>query len=382
MPLRLAKAMMHCSNTIRSVQPDDKKKKPTMANIPATAITWTCRYKITSPSGFSNMPSNRDAVAFSDDSSVLSIAYGNFVTFWDNQETRLLTTARHLDGDGASGNPIESLTFVKSSRCEDMLLTQSKGGVTLQSPFGAASARSLPHWNWGVPQYKRNRLVVTSACLLETHDCIAVSIYHKSRDESEIVFIDMDSGEVGLRDDSDDGDPLATFVGGICGRIVSLRSVGKRLTVSRWENAEKKNLRSRNLVRLYALTHRGELLSIVEHGRGGEDTTKSTELNNQGQLLPDRGGPRLNIISQQRPPSSSDDQGTNKRRRLGGYQDPLVEQGNHSMPATPRLAIDNFGMDVVGNDTTRAASSTGDLPALNGSFVRAFVGRGLSRHGK
>ena len=358
---------------------DDKKKKHLAeASGPATTMTWTCLYKITSPSGFSNMPTNRDALAFSDDSSVLSIAYGNFITLWDTQETRLLTTVRHLGGDGVSDVAIDSLQFVNSEFCQDMLLTTSRGGVTLQSPFGVASARSLPQWNWGVPRHKSKRMIVTSACLMETHDCVAVALYHTDRDESEIAFIDMGTGELGIKTDESDDHPTTNFIEGISGRIVSIRSAGKRLTVSRWGSSDKKRS-TKNPVRLFALTHNGELLCIAEGDRSGDGKTKHfhRDENNHMQLLSDDSGPRLNIPPQKF--ASDEDQRIKRRRLLVNVQDDYEE--TYSMPATPKFAVDNFGIPTAGDD--RAATTpapTSDLPALNGSFVRAFVGRNLSRH--
>ena len=105
---------------------------------------WLCQFKVTNPSGYSNFRTGSNAVDFSSDGSILAICYGNMITLWDHKEATLLTALQHLDNDRA---PIESLSFVKTALLNDLILTRSRTGVALQSPYGKGNES----WSWALP---------------------------------------------------------------------------------------------------------------------------------------------------------------------------------------------------------------------------------------
>ena len=129
--------------------------------------TWICQYKVTSPSGYSNHPTGKDAVAFSSDSSVLAIGYGHMITIWDRQRMALLTCLPHLNGDDA----VESVDFIE----HDLVLSKSSSGVSAQSPFPLQEQNDMG-WGWMAPGMGAS-MCVSSTCFLEAKNAVAVSLY-------------------------------------------------------------------------------------------------------------------------------------------------------------------------------------------------------------
>jgi hypothetical protein len=347
---------------------------------PPTAPSWSCRYKVTTPCGFSNMVTHRDAVAFSNDSSILAIGYGNFVTLWDTRETRLLTSVRHLESGGTGSDyedapttAIDSIQFINTNRSHDLLLTQSQAGIALQSPFGVLAGSCLPRWSWGIPTRFQKGLVVSSACFMPNHDSFAVSMYSTLKDKSSVVWIDAETGDLGLKLDSDTTSNPTSCMDDIPGRLVSIRSLGQRRVISKWLSSGDRA--KTNPVRLYGLTSRGTLLSFTERATGGSRGGSNNDtfaramvpnlLYNDEWSDEEEGAPRLHV-------------GRNKRART----EPSIPLGTISGVLVPKLAVNIFGgssRDEGG--ASSVAPPTFDLPALSGAFVRAFVGRNLARQG-
>jgi hypothetical protein len=310
----------------------------TNSQIPA----WTCRYKVTIPAGFSNFSCRRDGVAFSEDASILAICFGNMITLWDNDEVRFLTSLRHLEGDPAT---IDSVKFVNTTRSQDLLLTKSSAGITLQSPFGDQGG--FQSWSWGIPEGVQGMLV-SDVEMIESHESVGISIFDQYSGQSRVVFIDAATGMPGIK--GEDSNSTAA-IDGIEGRIRSIGAVGRLQKVtSGWSDESKTN---KNPIRVYTLTSRGELLLFQSDE--DETATRSEWMD----VTSVSNGPKLDL-----PNRSSDGR---KRHRPG------TEVPSAALEASnPTMAVEIFG-------GSSGPPSSSDLPALSGAFVRAFVGRNLSR---
>ncbi|KAL3911103.1 MAG: hypothetical protein SGILL_007413 [Bacillariaceae sp.] len=304
------------------------------------AHTWICQYKVTTPSGFSNYPTKEKGVAFSDDGSILAISFGKSVTLWDADEARLLTNFTH-DFD-ASG--IDKVSFINPGLRQDLLLVQSKDGLSLRSPFGKfGNTASFSAWDFS----PKDKAIISATELVDTHACIAVALYFPKKDQSRITFLDAQTG----------GAAFFQMPNDIDGRIDALCATGKRKKKSNWSNDTAK--KETTALNLYALTSTGELFQITE---GSSKQLSATSSPMMMMSSASQFGPRLDMIS----PASGDQ----KRQRV-------VPRLQSDGAGPKKMALEVFGLAASDAGTTQA--STVELPSLSGNFVRSFVGRGLSR---
>jgi hypothetical protein len=310
---------------------------------------WTCRFKVTIPAGCSNLPTSRDGVAFSDDGSTMAVCFGNNVTLWDTKEGRYLTSLRHLD---CSERIIDSVQFASPGLVQDFLLIKSASGVSLQSPFG--SRGSVEGWKWAVPMGIK-AFSVTDVTVVESHAAVGVTVFNSTTGHSRLIFIDAASGKPGLAVDDSESIEL---VDGIETCLSSLCSVGKYETQSNWGN--KKRISSPAL-KLYSLTTDGDLVCF----RTDADDTPS--LSSALEDPPARKGPTLDIGS-----------GAAARKRVRRTLDALPRP--EADPATKKMAVEVFGLVYADEQIKSGTPATADLPSLSSNFVRAFVGRSLSRN--
>lgn len=319
------------------------------ANDPATS--WTCRYKIKTPSGFSNFSTGANGVSFSDDGSIIAIAFGVMVTLWDSDDARFLTSFRCFDPH----SDVEVVQFINPGRHQDLLLVQSLTGVSLRSPYGPdGTSASFRAWNFALSTDEMMSSVITSSALVESHACLAVAVFSHHKNQSRVILIDAASGNVGL---SEDGKSSMGLVGGVNGRIIGLCAVGKLKLPSKWIDTNESPTPSP--LTLYALTDAGNLLLFTE------DSTKfaaSTEWKSLSQPV----GPRLDIGN-----------GTIDRRKRQRPIDASSISLFSAESSSKKMATDIFGF-AAGDDST-AGPATSALPSLSRNFVRSFVGRSLSR---
>jgi WD40 repeat protein len=308
---------------------------------------WECRYKITTPAGYSNFATGRSGVAFSSDASTLAISFGHMVTLWDHREMTLLTSLRHIDNDLAA---IESITFLDTKRLPDMLLTRSSTGVSLQSPYGSRGPTNLG-WTWTIPGSAKN-LSVCHAEFLPVNDVVAIAIYNQKTDSCRIVWIHAVTGEpVAVHD-------AIQIVDNIPGKILSVAAVGKSPRKSNWTRTESIDTPP---TRLCVLTAKGEMIlldtqvaDLLEPGL--EATTMVGSTVPAVPVLSVRAG---NIRKRPREVLRAEDLGD--------------DSGNK------RLSLDNFG--GVTGEGSASSNLASELPHLRGSFARAFVARNLRRVG-
>ena len=304
---------------------------------------WTCRYKVTIPSGFSNFTTSRNGVAFSDDGSLLAIAFGNMISLWDSDEARFLASIRHLESPLGS---VRSVKFVSPGLLQDLLLIDSDAGVSLKSPF--ASQENFEGWSWGIPPGVRG-VVVSSVELVVSHGCVAVTVCNTTTDQSRLIFLEAASGTPGAYDDLSE---VPTVVKRTRGCISSMCALGRAERRSNWSGA---SLAETLPLNLYALTNSGVLLLFtnkkqsMDAGSGWKDVSQSS-------------GPRLNI-----------NRGDSRKRRNHDSGNLMTRE---SEMATKKMAVQMFGSS---DDGKVATSASCDLPSLNRNFVRAFVSRSLAR---
>ena len=117
---------------------------------------WKCLYRVKTPSGFANqlckkalnsstLPNRQQLVTFSSDGTVLSVAYGPYVTLWDYSNATLLTSVS-LDDADASTEDIQTVNFL--TRNDDVMLLTSGTQIGVKSPFGGFKACYLGDDEW------------------------------------------------------------------------------------------------------------------------------------------------------------------------------------------------------------------------------------------
>jgi hypothetical protein len=308
---------------------------------------WECRYKITTPAGYSNFPTGRSGVAFSSDASTLAIAFGHMVTLWDHREMTLLASLRHIDDDLA---PVDSLTFLDTKRLPDMLLTRSSTGVSLQSAYGSRGPSNLG-WAWTVPGNAKN-LSVCHAEFLPENDLVAIALYNHKTDRCRIVWINAITGEPHAVHDA------IQIVDDIPGKILSVAAVGQSPRKSNWTGKESIEA---SPTRLCVLTAKGEMIFL--------DTKGADVLEPGLEALKVDGStvPTLPVLSV-RPDN------IRKRPREVLRAEDLGDDSSYK-----KLSLDHFG--GVSGDGSAASNLASELPHLRGSFARAFVARNLRRVG-
>ncbi|KAL3937205.1 MAG: hypothetical protein SGBAC_007632 [Bacillariaceae sp.] len=299
--------------------------------------SWTCRYKVTIPAGFSNFETMKGGVAFSEDGSVLALSRGGMVTLWESDEARYLTSLRLLDDINSS---IDFVQFVSFGGLHDMLLVKSPSGVSLQSPFPQNA--SFTGWCWGIPAEAKD-ISIKDVALAESANCVAVALFDSIKQQSRIVLIDAASGNAGVRTATTDGVKL---IGKIEGCIMSLCSTSEE--PSAWDDSA-----STKTLDFFALTSKCTLLKFTDAVSKSATTT-----------LVHTGGasaPRLEI---ERGDSA-------KRQRLGSY-------GMLRDASTTKTAVEMFGI-MTTDDGTTSRPPTSELPTLDDDFVGAFLRRYLPR---
>jgi hypothetical protein len=318
------------------------------------SMSWACRYKVKIPAGFSNCPTTRNGLTFSDDNSLLVIAFGKTGTIWDTDGARLLTTFDH--SQGTTG--IELVKFISPGLHQDLLLIRSKSCVSVRSPYGPyGSSKAFQGWSWSVPETQKGYEVMAVE-FIESHECVAIAVYSAVDDRSRVILIDVNTG-MGMAGTTKSS---LTLIENIDGCISSLCAVGKERIKSNWDNASRSQSgKKKSLLTFYALTKSGDLILLTEDVSHYHSTvTKHAEPNEPT-------GPRLEV-------ASSEDNGR-KRQRTYSLSGPSSLSEELLRPK--KLALDIFGFGT-GNDST-LVPSTSELPSLSANFVKTLVGRNLRK---
>lgn len=327
----------------------DKKSRRTPA--------WVCRYKVTTPSGYSNFGTSSDALDFSSDGSVLSICYGSMITLWDYKEATLLTALQHLEDDCA---PIDSLSFVKTSFLHDLILTKSRTGITLQSLFGCHDS-----WSCALPT-SCNDAFVAQAELIPSHDLVVVCMVFPKKAISNILVLDALTGTPRML--SQDG-RYKPMLWQISGAVQSLGVQDKPMKCSNWIDVnsfrEEKSETQASPVRLYVTMDNGDMLLLQSESMVHSlDTNDPLTANVYQTELAGTNAPRLNMLKR------------GEGRKRGRNEVSLEKEA----PATKRSAGSTFGMSLGDGGGNSVPLASSDLPALGGAFTRAFITRTLAKN--
>lgn len=310
--------------------------------------SWACRYKVTIPAGFSNCTTKKYGVTFSDDNSLLAIAFGKNVTIWETDGARLLTTFDHSQGNF----DIELVQFLSPGLHQDLLLIQSKTCVSVRSLYGpSGNSGNFQSWSWFIP-LKSSRSLVTAVVSVESQDCIAVAVFFPDHNRSRTFLIDVPSGK--------EKSSLGAMQQ-INGYICALCAVGKQRVKSNWDSSNDKTT-AKSSFGLYALTSDGDLLLLTADETMYNYSMTSVAEENKSLMST---GPKLNIAS------FNDHENRNKRQRTRSSFYPSYRESSKAK----KSALEIFGFGV--NDDMEGYPSTSDLPSLSTNFVKTFVGRNL-----
>ncbi len=313
--------------------------------------SWACKYKVKIPAGLSNCATSRSGLAFSEDNSLLAIAFDTIVTIWDTDGGRLLTTFDHSQGT----TNLDSLRFVSPGVHQDLLLIQSSKCISLRSLYGAnGSSGNFEGWSWSVhPSAKGSS--ITGVELIESHECVAISIYNQAKDQSKIVLVDVKTGKRASG---------TSLIENLEGSIRSLCAIGKpRVPKSNWDAQKQSNKSTQQSpLMLYALMSTGDLVLCTELSNY---QGKTKTLANAEDFV--SAAPRLDI--------STNNNDRRKRQRTNTTSSNIIDEELLFRPK--RLALDVFGFGT-NNDST-LGPSTAELPSLSSNFVRTFLGRNLQK---
>jgi NET1-associated nuclear protein 1 (U3 small nucleolar RNA-associated protein 17) len=309
---------------------------------------WLCQFKVTNPSGYSNFRTGSNAVDFSSDGSILAICYGNMITLWDHKEATLLTALQHIDNDRA---PIESLSFVKTALLNDLILTRSRTGVALQSPYGKGKGS----WSWALPGNYKDAFV-THAELIPSHDLVALCIAHHKKMKTQVFLLNAATGAL-------QGDEKNSIFWELPGSIRSIGAKGKAVKHFNWIDIstlrDGKPVNKASPVQLFATMSNGEMVMLssdgavhsIESGDVFKATRDATD------------APRLKTLKR-----------GDARKRRREY--PEIEEVDALPKKTTRGSL--FYLSFGSDDTESTSLPSSELPALGGSFARAFVSRNLA----
>jgi len=292
---------------------------------------WVCQYKVTNPSGYSNFDTPTHGVEFSSDGSTLCVVYGYLITLWDHHEATLLNSLRHVDEE-----PIEQVQFVNSDLVHDSILSRSKTGVKLQSPYGHKSQNG---WSSGVPN--DGKAIVTDAQAINGEQT-CISIYFPSERRTKIVYVNTITGE-----------PISKgMVVEVPFKVQSMMLAGPqfRRKPGYFKVGFEPVANEEPPICLFLMSVTGELFLIQTEG----DVFSLHNSSMKPTPLIKNVVPKIHM-----PP--------NRKRNID-------EDEDEAEPATKRSAINSF---IGDEESTPIATS--ELPFISGNFMRAFVGRNLAR---
>jgi WD40 repeat protein len=305
---------------IETDEDDNQRRRP----------VWICQYKVSTPSGFATLPTPSQGVDFSSDGSTLCITYGHFMTLWDHHDTTLLNTLQHFTNE-----PIAQMQFVKTGMIHDSVMSRSKHGVKLQSPYGHYSKSG---WTSSVPD--DDVTFVYDAKVINAEQ-IGISIYFKEEQRTKIIFVN-----------SVTGDPISkNAVADIPFKVKSLVLAGPKFHRKQGFLNEEEILLSENEppVRVFVTSHSGEMFLLQDE----EDNFSLTEYGSNFVTNGERVIPKVHLK-------------TNKRSfdEVGGNVNASIIESNSN---------------VFFADAEKKAIETSELPLLSENIVRNFLSRHLSK---
>jgi hypothetical protein len=306
--------------------------------------SWKRLCKIAIPAGYAQVSTNDQRgplVVFSPDSSVLAIALGKHITLWDHTNATLLNTVAAVD-------TVQSVQFVRSPM--DMLLVLGQRSLSLLPPFGPGYLGSTA-WSCGLPKLTEETVIqvdLSNAIAIPSLREIALvmEVSHNSVKSGKVILLDMLTGKA-KANESDE-----VFGWDISATIQSITDISHCNATWRNPNAS-----------LLLLTSDNEMLAL-----------ERTSDEDKKEMAPRGCFARI---------------GNNNSKALTSYVSNKLESfkrkrlDNESMPPSKRADIDITSAVLFSDSTNESKTvplSTFQLPSLNSSFVRSFVGRHLSKN--
>ncbi|KAL7536229.1 hypothetical protein ACHAXR_007008 [Thalassiosira sp. AJA248-18] len=299
---------------------------------------WKCLYKVKTPSGYANLLSQRatpalsqQLVTFSSDGTVLSVAYGPYITLWDHSNATLLTSMT-LDVNATvsrASKDIQSVNFLTKNDDAMLLTTASQIGV--KSPFGGAKSCYLGNdeWSFDVGSFDKEGIVSASVplydfeCKSAAGGVFAVAITVGNGSKSVISVISRDEGKVVCAEGADS--PLQWQVDGEVQSLCLDKCVG-------------------SFVRLLAVTKDCQMISLScgsdGHARNG------------------LAAPRLEVQS----------------TRDAQAQAPVLKTGAKAADEEPPVKRRKVTIGISGENF-----SGFEFPSLSGKFTSSFIAQSLGR---
>ena len=314
-----------------------------------TTPEWVCKYKLSIPSGLSNHATCKDGVAFSSDGSIVAIVHGHMVSLWDHVDATLLTTLM-------DEHPIESMEFVNTAHVHDMVMTRTRRGVKLQSPYGAARGIHLG-WSCTLPDGGS----VDCATVVDDANVVALATWVNRK--ASIVLINATTGKPSRKDRV-----WNVPVGGRVRCLSSAGGEGSLTTTTNWTchtglpPAKKQEEEEEPPVRLYVLTNKSELFLLQSDGCN--DLLSGKPFLRDDSRPDTLGLPRIHVTKRRRRRTVSEEDLANE-----------VEEGQQQ-PLAKKPALQAF----LGNSNEEGPLETSELPSLSGAFGRSFIGRNLRRN--
>lgn len=337
--LSKAEGFFHIWNKVKNAGIDGSKGSSGPA-VPS----WKRLCKIAIPAGYAQVGTsdqNGQLVAFSPDSSVIAMALGKHITLWDHTNATLLNTV-------ATADTVRSVQFVRSPM--DMLLVLGERSLSLLPPFGPGYLGTTA-WSFSLPKVTEDpdtQVEILNAIALPSLREIAVvlEVFQNSVKSSKVIVLDMSSGKA-KTNNSDE-----VFSWDISGSVQSITDVSH--CNASWRNSN---------ASLLVVTSDNEMLALERTPTDDQKEALSRGCfarieNNNSKALTSYVPNKLESF---------------KRKRLD----------NESMPPSKRADIDVAGALLFTDSTNESNSvplSTFQLPSLNSSFVRSFVGRHLSKN--
>ena len=316
------KAFRVWRQTLEVDEEDSSRRRP----------VWICQYKVSSPSGYANFDTPPQGVDFSSDGSTLCIVYGYTMTLWDHHDATLLNSLRHVDNE-----PIQQVQFVNTDLVHDSLLSRSKTGVKLQSPYGQKSKHG---WSSCVPN--DGSAMITDVQAINGEQ-ISIAIHFPSEQRSKILFVSSVSGEP-ISQGSVVEVPFEVQGVVLAGPRFRRKPGFRKLGDGPASNDEPP-------ICIFVMSVKGELFLVQEEG--DEFSLFHSTPNSAVKIK--NAVPKIHM-----PP--------NRKRP--------AEDGGKDDDEAPikKAAINAF----IGEDEA-APITTSELPIISGNFMRAFVGRNLAK---
>eukprot|EP00977_Amphora_coffeiformis_P014275 scaffold3947_cov179-Amphora_coffeaeformis.AAC.11 len=180
---RLASSSRHSHAVDHNNDGDDDN-----SNTQKETTSWRCAYRVAWPAGFAKQ--RVGAVSFSSDGSIVALAFNDSISLWSSDQGSFLTSLHHL-----GGSPIESLQFCCKGRLVDTILSFSKRGVVMQSPFQQLVSSHNMGWTWESPSTDSSSFL-TRMLLIDDKNVIVVAWYHMDAAYTTFLVIDAAEGTI------------------------------------------------------------------------------------------------------------------------------------------------------------------------------------------